>query len=299
MDHEQRIVTLIANPAEPCLTPAIAERVATALGSRQTYFLSDGIACDIPLPVDGAEPIAAIDAALDGLPVDRVIQRADDRRRKALLADMDSTLILQECIDELADEAGHGPRVAEITARAMNGEIEFEAALRERVALLEGLPVSIIDKVLRERIQLMPGGRELVATMRAHGARCVIVSGGFTHFTAAIAARLGCDEHHANTLNVRDNFLDGTVAEPILGREAKLARLHQLAHDMNIEVNEIIAVGDGANDLAMLAEAGTGIALHAKPVVAAKAQHKINHGDLTALLYMQGYRLSDFASLCG
>jgi phosphoserine phosphatase len=211
-----------------------------------------------------------------------------------LLADMDSTMIEQECIDELAEVAGVGEHVRAITARAMNGELDFEGALLERVALLRGLPESVIGEVLAQRITLMPGGPELIATMKAQGAWCALVSGGFTAFTQAIAARLGFDENRANTLLVRDGRLVGDVARPILGRDAKLRALDEISARLGIAPDEVIAVGDGANDLAMLARAGAGVALHAKPSVAAQCDIRINHGDLTALLYLQGYTREAF-----
>jgi phosphoserine phosphatase len=232
--------------------------------------------------------------ALGAAAIDVVVQEAEGRRKKALLADMDSTLIEQECIDELADEAGVGARVADITARAMRGELEFESALRERVSLLKGLPVSIINKVLNERITLMPGGRELVATMRANGAYCALVSGGFVQFTGRIAEILGFNEHRANTLATHGDTLSGEVIPPILGREAKIEALRGVAIKTGIHRSEIIAVGDGANDLGMLELAGSGVALHAKPIVAEQAKFRIDRGDLTALLYIQGYRKADF-----
>lgn len=211
-----------------------------------------------------------------------------------LLADMDSTMIGQECVDELADEIGMKERVAAITERAMNGEIAFEPALRERVALLEGLPVSIVDKIMCERIRIRPGARELVATMRASGAWTCLVSGGFTIFTRAIAAGIGFDEQRANTLIEDGGTFTGKVAEPILGAAAKAATLRELAATRKVGVHETLAVGDGANDLGMIEIAGTGVAYHAKPVVAAAAPHRIDHGDLTALLYIQGYRYDEF-----
>jgi len=207
---------------------------------------------------------------------------------------MDSTMIGQECIDELADLVGVKAHVAAITERAMRGEIAFEPALRERVALLRGLPAGVVADVLRERIKLTPGGLELVGTMKANGAYTALVSGGFTVFTSAIAERIGFDEHRANTLLIDDGRFVGAVAEPILGREAKLAALEELRDRMHLAPSETMAVGDGANDLAMLQEAGVGIAYHAKPAVAAAAHVRIDHGDLTALLYMQGYGLSEF-----
>jgi phosphoserine phosphatase len=226
--------------------------------------------------------------------VDMAVVPSEGRRKRLLIADMDSTMIQQECIDELADEAGFGDRVSAITARAMNGELDFEAALRERVGLLKGLPESVIARVIETRITLMPGGGALLATMKANGARTALVSGGFTAFTQAIAARLGFDENRANTLLVEDGALTGEVGMPILGQEAKVTALQEITARLGITPAEAIAVGDGANDLGMLGLAGMGVALHAKPAVQEKADIRINHGDLTSLLYLQGYAECDF-----
>ena len=226
-----------------------------------------------------------------------MVQPAEGRRKKMLLADMDSTMIQQECIDELAEEAGVGAHVKEITARAMNGELDFDGALIERVGLLKGLPVAVIDRVLDTRITLMPGGRELVATMKANGGYAALVSGGFTAFTAKVAALIGFDENRANTLLTDGDTLSGDVGRPILGREAKVEALEQISARLGIGEADVLAVGDGANDLGMLGRAGTGVALHAKPSVAAQCDVRINHGDLTALLYIQGYARSEFAAI--
>jgi phosphoserine phosphatase len=231
---------------------------------------------------------------LQGLGVDLVVQPATGRRKRLLLADMDSTMIRQECIDELADEAGVGAYVADITARAMNGELDFEAALKERVGLLKGLPEPVIERVYRDRITFMPGGKALVSTMRANGGYAALVSGGFTAFTGRVAQALGFDENRANTLLVEDGALTGTVAMPILGKAAKLQALEEISVRLGITPEQAMAVGDGANDLAMLNRAGAGVALHAKPSVAAQCDIRINHGDLTALLYIQGYTREDF-----
>ena len=234
-------------------------------------------------------------AGLQELRVDMVVQKAEGRKKRLLIADMDSTMIQQECIDELADEAGVGAHVAAITARAMNGELDFDAALRERVGLLKGLPEGAIARVLRDRITLMPGGAVLLATMKAHRAYAALVSGGFTAFTEVVAAKLGFDENRAIRLHIADGKLAGTVAEPILGKEAKLTALNEICIQLGITPDEAIAVGDGANDLPMLLAAGTGVALHAKPRVQAECEVRVNHGDLTALLYLQGFSRDTFA----
>ncbi|WP_337184318.1 phosphoserine phosphatase SerB [Shinella sp.] len=292
------VATLVANPSNPVLTPAIAEKAADAVKASGLYWLADGIACDIALHDDGDIHAArdAILAVIAGAPIDLAVQEAETRRKKLLIADMDSTMIGQECIDELAAEVGLKDKVAAITARAMNGEIAFEPALRERVALLKGLPVSVIGEVIEKRITLTPGGRELVATMKAKGYYTALVSGGFTVFTSRIAETLGFDENRANILLHADGKLTGEVAEPILGKQAKVDALVDIAERLGISPGEAMAVGDGANDLGMLHLSGAGVALHAKPAVAAEAKIRIDHGDLTALLYLQGYRKSDFVA---
>ena len=233
---------------------------------------------------------------LDGAGIDVVVQPAARRRKKLLVADMDSTMIGQECIDELADFAGLKSQVAAITERAMRGDIAFEPALRERVALLKGLPATVIDDVIGRRIKPNPGAAILVATMRKHGAHTCLVSGGFSLFTQEVAAMIGFDENHANTLLIENGLLTGEVDEPVLGREAKLDTLLELARYLNVPLEESLAVGDGANDLSMIERAGLGVAYHAKPALAAAAHARIDHGDLTALLYAQGYRKTDFVS---
>ncbi len=292
------VATLLANPSNPILEPALAERAAESLNASGLYWLADGIACDIVLR-DGTDDKAA-DAQLRALIGDRkidvAVQDADTRRKKFLIADMDSTMIGQECIDELAAEVGLKEKVAAITARAMNGEIAFEPALRERVALLKGLPIAVVDEVIEKRITLTAGGPELIATMKARGHYTALVSGGFTVFTGPISSRLGFHENRANILLEKEGMLTGEVAEPILGKQAKVDALLDISARLGIDTHEAIAVGDGANDLGMLELAGSGVALHAKPSVAAQAKIRIDHGDLTALLYLQGYRKTDFVT---
>jgi phosphoserine phosphatase len=293
------VATLVANPSNPVLRPSLAETAAEQVKAAGLYWLADGVACDIALR-DGSDLDAArekILAVIGDEPIDLAFQEAETRRRKLLIADMDSTMIGQECIDELAAEVGLKDKVATITARAMNGEIAFEPALRERVALLKGLPVSVIDDVIERRITLTPGGRELIATMKAKGYYTALVSGGFTVFTSRIAATLGFDENRANLLLDADGRLTGEVAEPILGKQAKVDALVDICKRLGISPDEAMAVGDGANDLGMLHLSGAGVALHAKPAVAAEARIRIDHGDLTALLYLQGYRKSDFVTV--
>lgn len=290
------MATLIANPATASLTPSLGIKASAAVNATGLYWLADGIACDLALKdgSDADDAYAKLRVAIGGAPIDIVVQNQDTRRKKILIADMDSTMIQQECIDELAEEAGLRDMVAAITARAMNGEIAFEPALRERVALLKGLPVTVIDKVIASRITLMPGGPELVRTMKKHGAYTALVSGGFTIFTQRIAEMIGFHENSANILIDNGETLTGEVKEPILGREAKVAALNAICERLGLSPEEAIAVGDGANDLGMLQLAGNGVALHAKPVVAEQAKLRIDHGDLTALLYIQGYRKTDF-----
>jgi phosphoserine phosphatase len=265
------------------------------------------------VPVKAHEPLGpgAVDLRLEGEvgavrklvadalahhATDAAVQPAADRRKRLLVADMDSTIINVECLDELADFAGVKPQVAEITERAMRGELEFEGALRERVGMLQGLPLSALQRAYDERVRLNPGARTLVRTMAANGARCVLVSGGFTFFTGRVAEAAGFHENRANTLIEADGALTGKVGEPILGRAAKLATLRSDAAALGIDLSATLAVGDGANDLAMIEAAGLGVAYRAKPIVAAQADAKVDHADLTALLYFQGYRVDQFVT---
>ena len=287
------VAILLCDADRPTLGRATVEALRNAWGGGDAVWLNPGIAAEFPLAV---LPGNRWDVwqSLQAMGIDLALVPASGRRKRLLLADMDSTMIHQECIDELAAEAGVGAHVAAITARAMNGELAFEGALRERVAALKGLPETVIEQVFANRITMMPGGRTLVATMRAHGARAALVSGGFTAFTARVAATLGFDEHRANTLQIADGHLTGTVAEPILGAAAKVQALEEITARLGVTPADAIAVGDGANDLGMLHAAGMGVALHAKPVVQAECDLRINHGDLTALLYLQGYSAGDF-----
>jgi phosphoserine phosphatase len=276
---------------------AAAEKVRAVLpSSGPPRWLGPG-AADIPFNAETTVDQRSLAEHLRGMAtnIDVVLQPFANRRKRLFLADMDSTMIGQECIDELADYVGLKARVAAITDRAMRGDIAFEPALRERVALLEGLPVSVIEDVLRDRITLSQGGKTLVATMRANGTATCLVSGGFTLFTDRIAGMIGFDSSRANRLTLVDGHrLSGKVADPIFGRDGKRAALIELRQNLGLAKDDTMAIGDGANDLDMILEAGLGIAYHAKPKVAAGAPARIDHGDLTALLYVQGYRKDEF-----
>ncbi|MER8802163.1 phosphoserine phosphatase SerB [Mesorhizobium sp. M0998] len=290
------IATLLSHPAGRALTSTLANMASRSVGASAVRWLAEGIACELDLPetADASEITARLRAALASEPIDVAVQPAENRRKKILIADMDSTMIDQECIDELADEIGVKDRVAAITARSMNGEIAFEPALRERVALLKGLDAAIIDRIIDNRLTLASGGRTLVQTMAANGAWTALISGGFDIFTTRIAALLGFHENRANRLIEQDRRFTGLVAEPILGRAAKAEALIEISARLGLTPADAIAVGDGANDLDMIRLAGIGVALHAKPAVAAEAKIRIDHGDLTALLYLQGYRREEF-----
>lgn len=295
------VITLICNPASACLDRALMHEALAAAatlcsGTIEHVSLADGIAADILLDADIARDRAAtaMGDALAGAPVDVVVQPTAHRRKALLIADMDSTIIEQECLDELAFYAGLKDEISAVTERAMRGELDFEAALTERVARLKGLAVTALEETFRDKITLTPGARTLIATMRAHGAFTALVSGGFTYFTERVAARAGFDVHRANTLDITGDTLAGTVSRPILGRDAKRDYLLTFTRDHQIDLADTMAVGDGANDLAMIETAGLGVAFRAKPAIAARAHAKISHGDLTALLYMQGYKQSAF-----
>jgi phosphoserine phosphatase len=293
------VATLISNPAKPGVSLSLIDAARSELpGAGKPEWLAEKIAADIPFTA----PLGVTDRAIAdvvrgrfGETIDVVVQPIGGRRKQLFLADMDSTMIGQECIDELADFANLKAHVAAITERAMRGEIAFEPALRERVALLKGLPVTVIEEVIRDRIKLTPGGRALVMTMRKNGAYACLVSGGFKSFTDRIAAMIGFDENRSNVLEVAaDGTLAGLVREPIFGRESKLQTLLELRQTHGIGQDATMAVGDGANDLSMIQEAGIGVAYHAKPAVAEAAHARIDHGDLTALLYIQGYKKEEF-----
>ncbi|MGA9412966.1 MAG: phosphoserine phosphatase SerB [Roseobacter sp.] len=287
-------VTLVSAPDAIAVDTALVTSLRNAWGGGDAVWLASGVA-EFALDVQ-PENFWQVWEDLQAMRVDLVLQPSQQRRKKMLLADMDSTMIQQECIDELAEEAGVGEHVKSVTARAMNGELDFNSALEERVRLLKDLPVDTIDKVLRERIKLMPGGPTLLATMKAQGAYAALVSGGFTAFTSAVAEQLGFNENRANTLLFSGDKLTGEVGKPILGQQAKVEALEEITQRLGISEEDVIAVGDGANDLGMLKRAGTGVALHAKPAVASQCNVRINHGDLTALLYLQGYAAADFVT---
>jgi phosphoserine phosphatase len=290
-----QIVSLIGARGTNAVTVELIDSLKNAWGGADVKWLAAGEAAEFAvgeIPGNRWE----VWSDLQTLGVDLIVQPEEGRRKKMLLADMDSTMIQQECIDELAAEAGVGERVAAITAAAMNGELDFDGALRERVGLLKGLPESVINEVLDKRITLMPGGSELIATMKVNGAYAALVSGGFTAFTGAIAEKLGFDENRANTLISKDGLLTGDVGMPILGKQAKVDALEEITARLGISESDVLAVGDGANDLGMLKRAGTGVALHAKPSVAAQCDVRVNFGDLTALLYLQGYARDAFSN---
>ncbi len=286
----KNVLVLISDPARPAVNDEAVAAAVEALKMNGAVvgapdWLAPGIACDVPFEGTGASvTLAGIDA---------VVLPTEGRRKRLLVADMESTMIHNEMLDELADFLGLREKIAGITARAMNGEIDFAGALEERVGLLKGLPVGRLGEAAT-RIRYMPGGATLIATMQKHGAYCALVSGGFTYFTAMVRAALGFDVDAANVLEHDGTALAGTVARPILGKEAKLTTLQRLAGERGLTAGDAVSVGDGANDLPMLKAAGLGVAYHAKPAVAAEVPARIDHGDLTALLYLQGYRRSDF-----
>ncbi|MDB5457745.1 MAG: phosphoserine phosphatase SerB [Caulobacter sp.] len=280
---------------DPSALSAALTAVRPILPISGEVVLGDG-AIDLAIEGEAAAVRAAVDAALAGLPVDFAVQPAQGRRKRLLIADMDSTIIGCECLDELADFAGVKDQVSAITERAMRGELAFEGALRERVGMLAGLSADALRQCYDERVRLNPGARTLVRTMAAHGARCVLVSGGFTFFTQRVAAAAGFHDNRANTLIEADGVLTGQVGEPILGKAAKLTALIEETAALGVGPDQALAIGDGANDLAMIEAAGFGVAYHAKPVVAAQADARVDHADLTALLYFQGYRAAEFSA---
>ncbi|MBV8870726.1 MAG: phosphoserine phosphatase SerB [Acetobacteraceae bacterium] len=285
------LLTLVA--AVPPLSAALIEDVRRLVNGAAPDILSPDEAVDIAVP---ARPdMAAVGAALEGAAVDAIATPAEGRRKRLLLADMDSTILTGETLDELADFAGLKQEIAAITRRSMNGEIDFAEALRRRVAMLRGLSLDALERTWG-RVRLTPGARELVATMRANGAVTALVSGGFTYFTERVAALAGFDAHFANRLLDDGEALTGEVGEPILDRDAKLGALRALAREHGLDLSQTLAVGDGANDLGMLHEAGLGVAFHAKPIVAADARARVDHGSLRALLFAQGYRAGEIVA---
>lgn len=294
------VLSLISSPGNPALDNEV---VAGALGhlgqgTAETQWLAQGVACEAVLAVASEDEAALVQERArtftSDLPVDANVVAFDGRRKKLLIADMDSTIIEQECIDELGIVAGAGDEIQEVTRRAMRGELDFIEALRGRVALMKGLPASAITDVIENRITFVGGGRTLVQTMKANGAYCALISGGFSHFTSHVADVCGFDTHQANELIIEGGALTGRVAEPELGGAAKVEALNRLAGEHEITVSDAVAVGDGANDLGMLGLAGMGVAMHAKPAVREAARTVIDHGDLTALLYLQGYKRGEF-----
>ena len=283
------VVVLIAAPGSGAIDGDAVELLRN-LSGHAPHWLAQDEAAEVP----NFDRLSEFMVDIRAYPIDAAVVSIHNRRKRLLIADMDSTMIEQECIDELGEMAGVGPRIKDITLRAMRGELDFDGALRERVRLLKGLDAGIIGRIIRERITYMPGGRTLIATMKANRAYTALVSGGFTPFTAHVAGHLGFDEDQANELIIGDGKLTGEVGMPILGQQAKVDALRRIAATLDLEPSDAIAVGDGANDLAMLSEAGLGVALHAKPNVQDGSLIRVNHGDLTALLYLQGYAKAQF-----
>jgi phosphoserine phosphatase len=295
------VLTLIADPAKSDLKDSIVAAVRDALtkaGARVAApdWLATSIACDLPFSsLAGDRALATARSAVGSAPIDAAVLPVDGRRKWLLVADMESTLIENEMLDDLAAMVGIGEEVAAITRAAMNGELDFKNAVRERVALLTGLPIERMEEAAAQ-IRLMPGARTLVQTMKAHGAYTAIVSGGFLFFTNQVRGWLGADFDQANNLEIASGSLTGEVSEPVLDRDGKLNALKRLAHERKLTIEQTLSVGDGDNDLPMLQAAGLGVAFHAKKRVAEAVRVRIDHGDLTALLYLQGYRQSEFVS---
>jgi phosphoserine phosphatase len=286
------VTTIVARRDAISLSPAILNHIRNAIRGGAPIILSPGEAADIPVSTP-PDP-ATLHDVIEGRPIDAITVKTRGRRKALLIADMDSTMIQGETLDELAAFAGLGEQIAAITRRAMNGELDFKAALRERVAMLKGLSLDALEKTW-EGVRFTPGGRELVLTMRARGATTALVSGGFTFFTSRVATALGFETHRSNVLLDDGTALTGSVQEPILDRDTKLAALQELSAARGLKMQATLAVGDGANDLDMVRAAGLGVAFHAKPIVAAEAQARVDHADLRALLFAQGYKASDFA----
>jgi phosphoserine phosphatase len=294
------VLTLVAPPNAGAFSVNLRE-VFASVGARgkesRQLDAGDGAATDVILEAQDAALVrTALEAPMADQQLDWCLQPLEGRRKRLLVADMDSTIINVECLDEIADFAGLKAEISALTERAMRGELAFDGALRERVAMLKGLPVEALQRAYDERVRLNPGARTLVRTMAANGARCVLVSGGFSFFTQRVAAAAGFQAERGNTLHDRDGMLTGEVGEPILGREAKLAALTEEAEALGLSLSATMAVGDGANDLAMIQAAGLGVAYRAKPIVAAQADAQVTHADLTALLYFQGYSKDDFVT---
>lgn len=293
------VLILISNPERPALDDAfLVELEQTLPGLTDVTWLSPGVAVEMVVraSVDEGHGIGSlVRSKLGNRPVDVAVLPAGARRKQLLVADMDSTIIGQESVDELADYVGLKREVSIITERAMRGELEFEAALKQRTALLKGVPETAISEILARHITVTPGARELVATMRANGATTALVSGGFSAFTGPVSGWIGFDEHFANALIVDSGLLTGQCQEPVRGQKAKLDALRSLRRRHELGDNDTLAVGDGANDLLMIQAAGLGVAYRAKPALAKSSDVRIAHGDLTALLYLQGYRDQDFA----
>ncbi|MBR2124382.1 MAG: phosphoserine phosphatase SerB [Acetobacter sp.] len=290
------ILTLVAERETTCLTPALISLARDILSTTEEMtVLSPEEAVDIPCNATAWDKLSTLRHAFKSHAIDPILTPAKNRQKRLLLSDMDSTIVANETLDDLAQLAGIGEKIAAITARSMNGELDFATSLNERVALLRGYPAHLLKQAW-EKIRLNTGAITLVRTMRAHGAKTVLVSGGFTYFTAQVAALCGFDEHYANTLQLSHNNteLAGTVQQPVLGAESKFNILQECAHNLSLPLSDTLAIGDGANDLPMLRTAGLGLAFHAKPVVRQTITAQINHTSLRTVLFAQGYPASVF-----